>query len=203
MSERDCCGVASPGTDVPPALPARDLACYCYEIGPEAVTPVSVAFVRERVAAGACWCAVKNPSGKCCLPDLRAILRRQGTEPGAGGGSAGMAVGVAAGGALVATAAAACCVPVVAPAIVAVLGVGGAVWVAGLAPFGPWVVLAAGAALAVAFVRVVRLRPTGSASCAACATAPSRRLRAALWSAAVLWLLAAALTLWQRLPVAE
>lgn len=46
-----------------------------------------------------------------------------------------------------ATAAGACCVPIIAPTVVAVLGAGGSAWAAGLGPWSPWILMAAGACI--------------------------------------------------------
>ena len=59
----------------------RDLACYCFvyresEIAEEvrsSGTSSMVASVEDQVRAGNCACEVRNPSGKCCLKDLKAL----------------------------------------------------------------------------------------------------------------------------------
>src|SRR5436309_15767954 len=57
--------------------------------------------------------------------------------------------------------AAACCVsPVVAPIIVGVLGASGAVWAAGLKPYGWWILAGAFVCLASGFWTVYRPRPS-------------------------------------------
>lgn len=56
----------------------EDLRCYCFGItvadlrrdGAE-----RIAFVERKIRAGECDCARKNPSGHCCLGDLRATAR--------------------------------------------------------------------------------------------------------------------------------
>jgi hypothetical protein len=104
---------------------------------------------------------------------------------GAGAAAAGL------GGATLATAVSACCVPVLAPLVVSLLGVGGAVWIAGLQPWSGWILLGAGGVLGWGFAAVYR-RSGATASC------PARRQwlpRAVLWAAAALWLVAAALNL--------
>lgn len=53
---------------------APRLACYCFEIPVREVTAATIRYVQGRVAAGQCDCRRLNPSGKCCLPDLRRIV---------------------------------------------------------------------------------------------------------------------------------
>lgn len=104
---------------------------------------------------------------------------------GAGAAVAGLS------GATLATAVGACCVPVLSPLIVSVFGVSGAVWAVGLQPWSGWILLGAGLLLGWGFSAVYRLG-AGAAQC------PSRRPwlpRTVLWSAALLWLAAAALNL--------
>lgn len=55
-----------------------DLVCYCFAITGERADAASFGYVRERVLAGGCACEVKNPSGKCCLPELREAVARRG-----------------------------------------------------------------------------------------------------------------------------
>lgn len=75
-----------PGPDVP--------LCYCFghtrraiaeEIATRGSSTVSTAIARE-IKAGRCACEVKNPSGRCCLADVRsyekeAMQERIGTRP--------------------------------------------------------------------------------------------------------------------------
>jgi hypothetical protein len=93
-----------------------------------------------------------------------------------------------AGAAVLATAATACCAPILAPIIVSVLGVSGAVWAAGLKPYSPYILSGAGLLLVYGFWTVYRRRPLpAGASC------PARRPRSArivLWVSALLWLVA-------------
>ncbi len=96
-----------------------------------------------------------------------------------------------AGAALVATAAGACCTPLVAPLVVTVLGAGGAAWAAGLKPYAPWLLAGAFVMLAAGFRSAYRRR----ASChvgSRTALRAARIVRAVLWVAAAVWLLAAA-----------
>jgi hypothetical protein len=75
----------------------------------------------------------------------------------AAGAIASASTGVAAAALTVVTAA--CCVsPVIAPIIVTVLGASGAVWAAGLKPYGWWILGAAFACLAFGFWTVYRPR---------------------------------------------
>jgi len=113
-------------------------------------------------------------------------LEQESRGVGAAATSAGVAV--------VATAASACCVPILAPLIVTVLGASGAAWAAGLKPyslyflFGSLVFLIYG-------VRAIyrrRLVPDGTV----CSTGSARRSRlaqAVIWFAAALWVVAATL----------
>ena len=132
--------------------------------------------------------------------------RRRSLPPVAAAGTA--ASGAVA--ALTATVASACCVgPVIAPAIVAALGAGGAAWAAGLKPYSP--VLLAGSGLLVGSSFWVLYGRRGSA----CATADggaadggtaSGTGRAArlwryvlvgtVWISALIWALSLGISLW-------
>jgi hypothetical protein len=68
--------VKDPGLDVP--------LCYCFghtrrsiarEIATTGTSSVSAAITRE-VKAGHCACELKNPSGRCCLGDVRAYEKQ-------------------------------------------------------------------------------------------------------------------------------
>ncbi|HSR43119.1 MAG TPA: hypothetical protein VLL48_13120 [Longimicrobiales bacterium] len=65
-----------------------------------------------------------------------------GTDRGGAPGVAGAAV-VGAGAAATATTAAACCVPVLSPLLVTVLGASGAAWITGLEPWAPYLLAGA------------------------------------------------------------
>lgn len=80
-----------------------DLLCYCFLVGRsdierEVATSGSsraAASIAAEVKAGNCACDVRNPSGKCCLPEVRRAAAAQRTDPdghrvpgsGQGGGS--------------------------------------------------------------------------------------------------------------------
>ncbi|HEX5438033.1 MAG TPA: mercuric transporter MerT family protein [Gemmatimonadaceae bacterium] len=109
--------------------------------------------------------------------------RRSGrVAAGAAAAGTGAAVGAAA--------AAVCCVtPVVSPLIVAVLGAGGAVALAGLKPYAPYIMGGSLAALAYGFWVVYR-RPV---RCVVDGPRPRERrwIRLVLWVAAVIWVASA------------
>ncbi len=101
-----------------------------------------------------------------------------------------------AGAAVLATAAAACCVPILAPLLVSVLGVTGAVWAAGLKPYSLAILAASGALLAFGFWTVYR-RPVAAGQ--AC---PAKRPVVVIWTlwlAALLWASALAVNVFQLL----
>jgi hypothetical protein len=60
------------------------LACYCFghletTIADEvrvSGTSGTVSSVEDQVRAGNCACEVRNPSGKCCLKDLKALVEK-------------------------------------------------------------------------------------------------------------------------------
>ena len=99
----------------------------------------------------------------------------------------GAPLGAATGGigaALAALAASACCVS---PLVVSVLGVGGAVAAAGLAPYRPYLLAVSVGLIGVGFwLSYRRPRATG----AACSTSAGRWVRPVLWGAAALTLFA-------------
>jgi hypothetical protein len=106
----------------------------------------------------------------------------------AAGAIASASTGVAAAALTVVTAA--CCVsPVIAPIIVSLLGASGAVWAAGLKPYGWWILGAAFVCLAIGFWTVYRPRRD-------CAVGEGPRARPALarvakmslWFGAACWM---------------
>ena len=106
----------------------------------------------------------------------------------AAGAIASASTGVAAAALTVVTAA--CCVsPVIAPIIVGVLGASGAVWAAGLKPYGWWILGAAFLCLVYGFWTVYRPRP----DCAVGESRPARSLwtkigKGSLWFGAACWM---------------
>jgi hypothetical protein len=109
------------------------------------------------------------------------------------------AVGAAAAGvgaAALATAAGACCVPVIAPLVVAVLGASGAAWAAGLEPYSLAILGVAGLPLAYGYWVVYRPRPAATGP--ACPVRGPIVPRVVLWLATALWAIAAVLNLAPR-----
>jgi CDP-diglyceride synthetase len=99
------------------------------------------------------------------------------------------AAGVGAGAALTATLAGACCIsPTLAPLIVGTLGVSGAVALAGIKPYTPWLLGGSFLMLVYSFWSAYRRRGD-------CRMKPRRGVRTMLWISALIWLLAAANTL--------
>lgn len=97
-----------------------------------------------------------------------------------------------AGAALVAVFASSCCVPVIAPLIVAVLGASGAAWAAGLKPYSPYILAGSLALLLYGLWTVYRPRPAcGPEGCPT--SGASRGVKAVLWIAVSLWALAVVL----------
>lgn len=87
----------------------------------------------------------------------KTIAEKHAGRSEAAGAIAAASTGVAAAALTVVTAA--CCVsPVIAPIIVAVLGASGAVWAAGLKPYGWWILAAAFVCLVFGFWTVYRPR---------------------------------------------
>ena len=96
------------------------------------------------------------------------------------------------GATLLATAASACCVPILAPLLVSVLGVGGSVWAAGLKPYSPYILIVAGVSLGFGFWSLYRRPVSETTAC------PARRptgVRFTLWISTPLWLMALTLNL--------
>ena len=110
--------------------------------------------------------------------------------------SAWGAAGTGAGAAALATAATACCVPVLAPLLISVLGVGGSVWAAGLKPYSLVILALSGVLLSFGFWTVYR-RPAVAGR--ACAVKRPLLIRWALWLAAALWAVALGLNALQIL----
>ena len=107
-----------------------------------------------------------------------------------------LGAGVAgAGSALAAVLASSCCVPVIAPLIVAVLGASGAAWAAGLKPYSPYILAGSLALLLYGMWTVYRPRPACSPEEGCPTRGPGRGVKAVLWVALSLWTLAALLNL--------
>jgi hypothetical protein len=104
------------------------------------------------------------------------------------------AASAGAGSALAAVVASSCCVgPVIAPLIVAALGASGAAWAAGLKPYSPYILAGSLAFLLFGLWTVYRPRPAcpperGPAGA-------GRGVKAVLWVAVALWVLAVTLNL--------
>ena len=120
---------------------------------------------------------------------MNMMMAENDTGPGeAAGAIASASTGVAAAALTVVTAA--CCVsPVLAPIIVGVLGASGAVWAAGLKPYGWWILGAALVCLAFGFWTAYRPRP----NCAVSDAPRQRRLlpriaKLSLWFGAACWM---------------
>ena len=105
------------------------------------------------------------------------------------------AAATGAGAVLVTTAASACCVPVIAPLLVSVLGVSGAIWAAGLKPYSPYLLAASALMLGYGFWTVYRPRPATAGS--ACPVRRPKLPQLVLWIAGAMWLAALALNLLQ------
>jgi len=102
-----------------------------------------------------------------------------------------------AGAAVLATAATACCIPVLAPLLVSVLGVSGVVWAAGLKPYSLAILGVSGLLLAYGFWTVYRRRTATAGE--VCPTRRPLLVRWVLWFSALLWLLALAVNTLQLL----
>ena len=104
------------------------------------------------------------------------------------------AAAAGAGSALAAVLASSCCVPILAPLIVAVLGASGAAWAAGLKPYSPY--LLGGSLLLLLYGLWTVYRPRPACPSEGCPTAGAGRgVKAVLWVAVALWLLSALLNL--------
>ena len=91
------------------------------------------------------------------------------------------------GAALTAAAATLCCVG---PAVVAIVGVGGAVAAAGLKPYRLFLILASMALLGLGFWLTYQPRSAVGSAAVACPTRAGRVSRRIVWIAAAVWLLA-------------
>lgn len=91
------------------------------------------------------------------------------------------------GAAATATAASLCCVG---PAVVSIVGVGGAVAAAALKPYRPFLILGSLAMLGVGFWLTYQPRTGASSDAVACPTRAGRMSRSVVWIAAILWLVA-------------
>jgi hypothetical protein len=116
------------------------------------------------------------------------VTRNNPSKGEAAGAIATASTGVAAAALTVVTAA--CCVsPVLAPILVSVLGASGAVWAAGLKPYGWWILGGAFACLAYGFWTVYRPRR----ACAVGEAPPNRGTwptvaKVSLWFGAACWM---------------
>lgn len=85
---REECDRDNPAGECPmlEALERDDLVCWCFRITGDRLRrdgDACIAFVTERVRVGECDCAELNPTGRCCLGDMRAYLRDAAGEAGA------------------------------------------------------------------------------------------------------------------------
>src|SRR5262245_25128439 len=104
------------------------------------------------------------------------------------------AAAAGAGSALAAVLATSCCVPILAPLIVAVLGASGAAWAAGLKPYSPYILAGSLVLLLYGLWTVYRPRPACPAE--GCpTTGAGRGVKALLWVAVALWTVAALVNL--------
>lgn len=70
-----------------------DLLCYCFLVGRSDLEREVATFGSSRAAdsiaaavkAGNCACDLRNPSGKCCLPEIRRAAAAGSTNPGGHG----------------------------------------------------------------------------------------------------------------------
>ena len=109
------------------------------------------------------------------------------------------ALGAAAAGtgsALAAILAGSCCIPMIAPLIVAVLGASGAAWAAGFQHYSPYLLAGSLAVLLYGLWTVYRPRPACGPE--GCPTGPGRGVKAVLWVAVAIWTLAALLNVLAR-----
>ena len=113
----------------------------------------------------------------------------QGGSEGAAVGSAGTSAGAALGAVMIAG----CCAgPALGPLIVALFGVSGAVALAGLKPYTPFILAASGAMLAFSFWTTYR--PGRACAVSTPRTFAARISRPLLWVSAIVWIASIALT---------
>ena len=114
-----------------------------------------------------------------------------GTEQGRGaaaGAIASATTGVAAAG-LTLVSVACCASPVIAPIIVGVLGASGAVWAAGLKPYGAWILAASFVSLLAGFWSVYRPRRDCALTDASGRTRILQRIaKVSVWIGAAFWI---------------
>ena len=119
-------------------------------------------------------------------------MHRLAPEPSASS-VAVASVGLGAGA--LALGASACCVPILAPLLVSVLGVSGSIWAASLSPYSIWIVSASG--LVVGWAGWLIYRPRLDAG-AACRSRPALVAHSGYWVAVAIWVLALALNVYSR-----
>jgi hypothetical protein len=111
------------------------------------------------------------------------------------------ALGAAAAGtgsALAAILAGSCCIPVVAPLIVAVLGASGAAWATGFQAYSPYLLAGSLAVLLYGLWTVYKPRPAcGPEGCPTASV--GRGVKAVLWAAVAIWALAVFLVVVPRI----
>lgn len=114
------------------------------------------------------------------------------SDPAAAGGAA-----LGAGSALTAAAATVCCAgPAIGPLIVALFGASGAVAIAGLRPYTPWMLAGSAILLGYSFWRTYRT----ASECSVQRPGPLARLsRITLWVSAAIWIASTATTLFTLL----
>jgi MerT mercuric transport protein len=91
-----------------------------------------------------------------------------------------------AGSALLAMLASACCIsPILAPLIVSVIGVSGAVWIAGIRPYSPYIFGVSFLLLLYGYWIAYWQAPNCDGE--SCRVRPKRNIQISLWAAAILW----------------
>lgn len=55
--------------------PGERLVCYCFDIAEDQIDAATESRIRTHVSAGRCACETRNPEGRCCLGNLRALAQ--------------------------------------------------------------------------------------------------------------------------------
>lgn len=79
----DCCSNSSAFNKSTKPVPIKDMICYCFHHTKQNIIDDVVEHgtshiemdVRQKVKEKLCTCEVSNPKGKCCLGDMRKVIK--------------------------------------------------------------------------------------------------------------------------------
>jgi hypothetical protein len=68
-----------------PVFKGGDVLCFCFSCRDSGATAAMLQLIAARVRAGECACDLRNPSGRCCLPEVRRSAEGRSNSDGGHG----------------------------------------------------------------------------------------------------------------------